>query len=204
MSWGRFSPRPPAQLSVLAMSGGTMFGFIKTCECKKKKKRREWEKVGHARNRKKQKVFPYPSMRRCRIAPFRCVWIKTVKERMLLQNPPSDKLLWRTPCQSNWLLCTPQQIKRTWLWNLKIKTKAPSSAVCKITDSAAADCVLNKCNYIPELAGGAKVSPWEVINNSIFIQTQPGHWQTWSRRFSHQTNSKCGHQVRKKQSFLLP
>lgn len=134
--------------------------------------------MGHARNRKGQKVFPYPCTWRCRIAPFRCVWNRTVKERVSLPNPPSDKLLWQTPCQSNWLLCTPQQIKRTWLWNLKIKTKAPSSAVCKSTDSADADCVLNNCNYIPELAGGAKASPREVIKNSIFIQTQPGHWQT--------------------------
>lgn len=38
---------------------------------------------------------------------------------------------WQTHCQSNWLLCAPQQ--RTWLWNLKIKTKAPSSSVCKST-----------------------------------------------------------------------
>lgn len=155
MSWGRFSPQPPAQLSVLAVSRGAMFGFIKTCECKKKREGK-WEKVGHARHRKRQKVFPYLCTWGCRTAPFRCVWIRTVKECVPLQNSPSDKLLWRTPCQSNWLLCTPEQIKRTWLWNLKIKTKAPSSAVCKSTDSVAADCVSNNCNYIPELSGGAK------------------------------------------------
>lgn len=46
MSWGWFSPRPPAQLSIHVTSKGEMFGFIKKCEYKKKRRRRserEWD-----------------------------------------------------------------------------------------------------------------------------------------------------------------
>lgn len=54
MSWGWFSPRPPAQLSVHVTSRGEMFSFIKKCEYKKKWREggKEWDT--HAQKKKVQ------------------------------------------------------------------------------------------------------------------------------------------------------